>query len=417
MSYAELDRLSNRVAHALIDLGGEEPLAMVAPLEPASIVVMLGALKAGRVLIPLDPREPAARARLVVDELGAVRLPESFKELASTSEQDPLYSHDPDGATLVYFTSGSTGRPKGIVKGHGRLISASVGFAFDPDDRFAIITPLAFAGSITPVFGTLLSGGTGCLFDPMSRGIDLLAEWIDEAGITIIQTSPSVLRTIAQELDAQGRRVDSVRLAILVGEPCHWDRLVGVRRVLPRATITDVYGTSEAGYVASTTLGPEELLAPGLLPFRSLFPGQSVEIVDDLGRPVPMEATGEILVRGSDVSLGYWGEPDEAAERFGYEADGVRSIRTGDRGRLLADGTLEHLGRADLRVKVNGQMVDLEEVERALEGLDGIDGAVVSPVADASGDTRLVGHILRSGTAECGRRSSGDPLPCGYLRS
>lgn len=400
MTYTELDRLSNRVAHGLIERGGEEPLALVAPLDLSSVIVMLGALKARRVLVPLDPREPPARVRLVVEEFGAAMISAaSFEQLASTSDRDPFLSHDPDAATFVYFTSGSTGRPKGIAKGHGRLISAALGFAFAPEDRFAIITPLAFAGSITPVFGTLLSGATGCLFDPVADGIDLLAEWIDEVRITVVQTSPSVLQAIAQELEAQGRRVGSVRLAILVGEPCHWDRLEDVRRVLPAATITDVYGTSEAGYVAANSLSPGERLPNGRLPFRSLFPGQSVEIVDDLGHSLPVETAGEIMVRGSDVALGYWGQPDDPVQRFGYERHGVRSIRTGDRGRLLKDGTLEHLGRADLRVKVNGQMVDLEEVERALEVLDGVQGAVISPVPETGGDTRLVAYVVGDGRA------------------
>ncbi len=401
LTYAELDRLSNRVAHALLERGGDEPVAMVAPLEAAPIIAMIGALKAGRVFAPLDPRDPPARIRLVCEHLGALMLsPDALTELSSDREDDPLLCASASAPTLVYFTSGSTGRPKGTIKSHERLTSVAIGWEFTPKDRLAIIVPLAFAGSITPIFGTLLSGATGCMFDPAARGIGAFAEWSVNAEITVLQTAPSALRALARELEERRQRVESVRLAILVGEPCHWEQLEGARRVLPEATIANVYGTSEAGYVAATVIDAREPLDGDLLPFRRCFPGQTVEIVDESGRPLAAGEAGEILVRGKDVSLGYWKEPHAAARRFGDEVGGVRSVRTGDRGRLLPDGSLEHLGRLDLRVKVHGQMVDLEEVEHVLTALPGVGEAVVSPVPGQDGDTKLVAHVLAKGEAK-----------------
>ncbi len=210
LSYRELDRLSNRIANGLLARGGEQPLAMVAPLEPLPIIVMLGALKAGRIFVPLDPRDPSERLARVREQLGAWAVTANqLEELSSGSEEDPGLAPDPSGRTLVYFTSGSSGEPKGTVKSHEQLTSPASTFALESEDRFAVIVPLSFAASITPIFGTLLSGGTACLFDPITRGLPALAEWIDDAHITVLKTSPSALRMSCDQ--SRGERPTGVR--------------------------------------------------------------------------------------------------------------------------------------------------------------------------------------------------------------
>ncbi len=396
LSYRELDRLSNRIANGLLARGGEQPLAMVAPLEPLPIIVMLGALKAGRIFVPLDPRDPPERLALVLEQVAALRVSaEELEPLSASHEDDPSLSLDPGQRAIVHFTSGSSGRPRGIVRTHGQLALARGFFGVGPDDRFAIIVPLSFAGSIGPVFSTLFSGATGCLFDPTKEGIESLVEWIGDAAVTVLQSSPSVLRTIAASLDERGRTVRSVRLAVVGGEPCRGEDLGVVRRVLPAAAIANHYGSSEAGYVGETRIEPGVELPGGPISFQRIM--QEVTIVDDLGQPVEQGETGEIVVRGPAVAPGYWAEPDEAEQRLVIDENGVRSARTGDRGRFLPDGSLEHLGRADLRVKVHGQMVDPQAVEHALRALPDVEEAVVSAVPGRDGDLRLVAHVLPKG--------------------
>ncbi len=359
---------------------------------------MIGALKAGRIFVPLDARDPPERLALVLEQVGALRVSvEELERLSASPEDDPGLSLDPDQRAIVHFTSGSSGRPKGIVRTHDQLALARGFFGIGPDDRFAIIVPLSFAGSIGPVFSTLFSGATACLFDPTKEGIGLLAEWIGDAAVTALQTSPSVLRTIAAALDDRGRTVRSVRLAVVGGEPCRGEDLDVVRRVLPAAAILNHYGSSEAGYVGETRIEPGVQLPSGPISFRRIM--QEVTILDDLGQPVEPGETGEIVVRGPAVAPGYWAEPDEAEQRLVIDENGVRSARTGDRGRFLPDGSLEHLGRADLRVKVHGQMVDPQAVEHALVSLPEVAEAVVSAVPGRDGNLRLIAHVLPSDSA------------------
>jgi acyl-CoA synthetase (AMP-forming)/AMP-acid ligase II/thioesterase domain-containing protein/acyl carrier protein len=396
LTYAEVDALSNRIAHGLLARGGREPLAMVAHLEPMSVIVMLGALKAGRAFAPLDPRDPPERVQRIREQLGAllVSRDDAIDRLAVERADDPALALDPQQPSLVNFTSGSTGRPKGTVKSHRQLSWAPVGCGVTPDDRFAITLPLSFGAGHAPVLGALLVGACGCFFDPIEHGIEAMADWLAASGVTMHMTSPSALRATASALEASGRAAESVRLVILGGEGCEAHHLQVARRVLPEAVMMNVYGSTEAGFIASTSIAPGEQLVDGPIPLTRVFPWHSVDIVDQDGHPIPIGDTGEIVVRGPDIALGYWEDPEEEKQRF-ITLDGLeRAVRTGDRGRLRPDGTLEHLGRVDLRVKVHGQMVDLQAVEQELAELPAVREAIVSAVSDADGDVRLVAHVV-----------------------
>lgn len=395
LTYRELDRQSNRVARSLLSTGRRVPVVVTASLSIDTIVVMLGALKAGRILAPLDPRDPPDRVAHVRACLGAVDVIDAATAWAERDD-DPGVRLGAQQPSIVYFTSGSNGLPKGVLKSHVQLVHAADAGFIHAADRVALALPLAFAASITPVFGTLLSGATGCLFDPAVHGVIALADWLETAGVTVIQTPPSALRTMAVHLEARDHRLPSVRLAIVGGEACRASDLAGARRVMPGATILNLYGASEAGYVAFTTVAPGQPLTDDLAVFRHTLPWQTVDVIDDAGRPVPDGEPGEIRVRGADISLRYWNAPPEGERDFTDEPDGTRSIRTGDCGRRRADGALEQLGRLDLRVKMRGHMVDLQAVERALTAVPGIREAAVSAVVDRTRDVRLVAHLVAS---------------------
>ena len=394
LTFVELDALSNGVAHRLLEQDGDGPLVMVAPLEPTTIAVMLGALKAGRPFAPLDPRDPPERVRLISERLRVT--PVSVDDLldgAAPREDDPGLPIDPYQPSLINFTSGSTGRPKGTVKSHHQLTWAPVACGIEPGDRVSFTLPLAFGAAAGPALGALLGGACGCLFDPAVHGIEAMADWIVDAGITMHLTSTSALRATVEALERADRRAESVRFLLVGGEPCGGGDLRAARRVMPDATVGVIYGATEAGFIATTTIEPGVPLDDGPVTFDRIYPWQEVEVIGESGARVPAGETGEIVVRGPDVSLGYWEDPEEEARRFVPAGGCARSVRTGDRGRLLPGGRLELLGRVDLRVKVRGQMVDPQAVEHALGELPDVREAVVSAVS-VENETRLVAHVL-----------------------
>src|SRR5262249_8007943 len=143
------------------------------------------------------------------------------------------------------------------------------------------------------------------------------------------------------------------------------------------------------------------------VPVGHPWPWFDVTIVDDAGRPVPDGEAGEIWATGPGAALAYYDEPALTSERFIDHLDGRRTVCTGDRGRFRPDGMLEHLGRMDRRVKVNGQLVDLSQVEREVKQLPGVRNAVVSDVPTADGGHRIVAHVIVDATP---------PITVGQLR-
>ncbi len=398
LTFGELDRLTNRVAQHLLARGGNEPIAALGPIEPASLVLAYGALKAGRIWSPLDPRDPPERTRAIVEQLGGLLVRSGeLDNLLSDCDDDPGLELDPFAPAVVYFTSGSTGRPKGAVKCHQEFIWLRRLCETRPGDRFALVAPLAFTASYLPVFGGLLGGATVCCFDPAARGIGQVGAWLEDSRITLFFSAPSVLHAVGTVMESQDRKADSVRLAIVAGELCRGVDLEAPRRTMPNAAVINLYGSSEAGTIVTTRIAPGEEVEGGPIPLREVCPWISVQIVDAAGNPMPTGEAGDIRVRGREVSLGYWNDPEQTAERFLPASDGERIVVTGDRGRVLQDGSLEHLGRSDRRVKVHGQTVDPEEVENALAALPAVREAVVSAVWGADGSTALVAHVVPDG--------------------
>lgn len=391
LTYAELDRAANRFAQWLIARGGDAPIALVAAHEPASLIALLGTLKTGRVFVPLDPRDTPERIRAACDRVGADLVPDdAVVASAAARGDDPGLVFGAEHPSLIYFSSGSTGVPCAGLKTHG-LLTMPLVYGFEPDDRCGLVLPLAFGATIGPMFGALCSGATVCIFDPVVHGVPAMADWLDRDRITIVGTAPSVLRAAAAALDSQQRRATHMRRVTIGGEPMRLADLEVIRRVFPAATIVNHYGATEASFVACSVIAPDTPLDASVLPFRTVFPDQRVTIVDEHGIECPTGTAGEIVVSGGHVALRYWGGHDEQSRWT--EVDGVRTFYTRDRGRFLPDGSLEHLGRMDDRVKVHGQSVDIAAVERALRGIDGVADAAVAAAADRDGRPRLVAYI------------------------
>jgi amino acid adenylation domain-containing protein len=410
ITYREFDLASNKIANALVALGDDRPIVLVAPQTIESIVLMWGCVKAGRLVVPLDPRWPieqwleVARAtdgRLVVpDETTRARLGSApadamlGSDLRSDDDTDPDVALDPDAPITVLFTSGSTGTPKGTIVGHQNLLRGLDLFDAGPTDRLAIAVPLGFMTGAQSSLGIVLTGASGHLFDLTARDITDFPAWLASNDITLLALPVTLLGTVASLVNQSGRPIDSLRWVSHGGEAISAQHLVDCRRAFPTASFRYGYGMTETGWITDNELVSAVMPVGGVFPAGRPSPAARLEIVDDDGQPVPDGEEGEIWVTAPQVALGYWKQPALTAERFIFHADGTRTVRTGDRGRLRSDGTLEVCGRMDRRVKVNGQLVDLSVVEQELQLLAKVRDAIVSSVPTDEGGHRVVAHVV-----------------------
>lgn len=418
LTFRELAGVSaNAAASVLSACSPGDKVALLSDLSVESIAGMLGITAAGCGYVPVDWTEPVARAgkKLVDSGASLIVLSPGLETLAA--EMAPklrqivvnVGEHPPDGSirfpTLspaahfnLIYTSGSTGQPKGVIQNHRNVVfdthaSTSL-FPIDLDDRFGLVIPLTFGASVSDVAGALLNGARLDLFDLKSHGVDAMATWMSDRRITVTHLVPTILRRWLSSVDQTGLYPD-LRLIKAGGEPVFPSDLgLFSSRFGTGCLLRNGLGTTETYLVAAAFFAPGDDVESSVVPVGEPAPGRSVAVVDADRDVVATGEVGEILVTSLHLSPGYWNNPEATDASFATAADGQRTYRTGDLGRIRPDGQLEHLGRVDDMVKVMGQRVHLTEIENAISELEGVREACVLPKRDQKGDTRLVAYVV-----------------------
>ena len=428
VTYAELDRLSDRLAARLVD-GGVRPGDRVGLLVERSAelpISVLGALKAGAAYVPLDPSYPAPRLRYLVDDagigvvVGAAGVLDGLEgvrlhPVETAGDVPPLPVVDVVGTDLAYVihTSGSTGNPKGCMVSHDCVLAFLRGalsrFDLDEHDRVALFHPFVFDASVWELWAALATGATAVVAPARAAQHlpDFLALMLRES-VTFNSQVPTSFRALVEAHDAAGRPALALRYLVLGGEPVELDVVARflANHPAPSPTVVNVYGPTEATCITTTrTLTPDDLEGRVRSPIGRPLPHLRVDVRDSRLDPVPDGETGELLVAGPGVALGYIGRPDLTAERF-VVLDGPdgpdRYYRTGDLARRLSDGSFDYVGRADDQVKVRGVRIELGEVEAALRSSDLVADAAATVVNTALGAQFLVACVVPAASAPVG---------------
>jgi amino acid adenylation domain-containing protein/non-ribosomal peptide synthase protein (TIGR01720 family) len=428
LTYRDLDRRSNRLAHALVRRG-------VAPGDTVGICLerserwaaaILGALKAGAAYLPLDPGYPRERlelclgdagVRVVISEEGAHdRLPEDPGRTVlrlDADEPEDLPCHDPEApawpesAAYVMYTSGSTGRPKAITVSHANVARLFTGtehwFRSAPDDVWTLFHSFAFDFSVWEIWGALLYGGRLAVVpfwatrSPRDLCRLLLAE-----GVTVLSQTPSAFRQLmAAEAESGERRQRlALRCVVFGGEALEpaalrpWVARHGARG--PR--LINMYGITETTvHVTYRPLLETEVERGVPSVIGGPIPDLETHVLDPWGEPCPLSVAGEMVVGGAGVTRGYR-RPGLTAAAFVPDhlsgRPGDRLYRSGDLARRLPGGDLQFLGRLDHQVKVRGFRIEPGEIETALAAHPRVAGALVLLRADPPGEPRLVAYVV-----------------------
>ncbi|HLN61119.1 MAG TPA: amino acid adenylation domain-containing protein [Symbiobacteriaceae bacterium] len=424
LSYAELNRCANRVAHFLRKRGVTRGTLVAVGMERSveMVVGLLAILKAGAAYIPIDPTYPDERvAAMLEDAAPAVLLTQSHLQArfagkascvialdgeAAQIAQEPGTNPDVDveGEDLAYviFTSGSTGRPKGAMNSHGgisnRLLWMQEAYQLGPDDAVLQKTPFSFDVSVWEFFWPLMTGARLVMARPGGhKDVEYLTEVITSERVTTLHFVPSMLQMFLHGEHVE--RCTSLRRVICSGEALSYELQERFFERL-KADLHNLYGPTEAAVdVTYWQCRPHD--ERRLVPIGRPVANTQMHLLDAYQQPVPIGVVGELYIGGVQVGKGYLNRPDLTVERFvtlDLGAGPERLYRTGDLGRWLQDGTIEYLGRTDGQVKVRGVRMELGEIEAALRQHPAIKEALVLVHRVSDADVRLVAYY--TGAAE-----------------
>jgi amino acid adenylation domain-containing protein len=441
ITYAELDRESNKLVHLLLSLKIEKGDRVGLYLDRGvdAIIAACAVLKTGATYVPIDPAGPPRRVSYIIEKCGIKTLVTVQEKLAKIEKAFPenvplvyavlLNMTEPvpalgsvkliNGRSIpdefgknapavnvidsdiayILFTSGSTGNPKGVMLSHQNSLtfvnSACDFFQIKKEDRFSNIAPLHFDMSIFDIF-VAFKASACVVVVPEAAAIfpAKLAEYISEKKISVWNSVPSALSLLATYKNLDSRDLSSLRLILFAGEmfPLKYLRLL--RDAIPSARFCNMYGQTEAN--SSTYYWVDQLPADdkGGLPIGKSLPNFEVFALDENGiRITAPGLEGELYVRASTVALGYWGEPEKTENAFvknPLRPDlRERVYKTGDLVHLDSDGNYVFSGRKDHMIKSRGYRIEIGEIETVLCSHPAIKNAVVIPIPD-----ELIGNRL-----------------------
>ncbi|OQE46721.1 hypothetical protein PENCOP_c001G06210 [Penicillium coprophilum] len=435
-TYGELDRLSSVVAAQVVKLRVDSHLLgpnMLVPLcfekSKWTIVSMLGVIKSGAGFVLLDPSLPQARLQSMLRKVGSklllssqanmdlsrrlseivVQIGPDLSHISNTvldNPSDSLSSYATSYATspaplfqspsrvfYAVFTSGSTGAPKGVLVSHVNFCSAvryqSDLLGFTRKSRVLDFASYAFDAAIHNVILTLVAGGCLCIPSEKDR-VDNIGDIIFTMRPTIVNLTPTVARLLDPET-TQG-----LQTLILLGEPVTTGDIE--RWQSQEIQIINAYGPAECTPIST-------IHAFGSNTDRIIRIGKGVGLVtwivdpEDHNRLLPLGCTGELLLEGPLVGIGYMGDPEKTAEAFIEDPEWLlrgsntrsgchgRLYKTGDLVQYNEDGSLTFMGRKDTQVKIRGQRFELGEVEHHIQNCLPKVSQVIAEVVVLEGET------------------------------
>lgn len=398
VSYRTLIAAGKAVAHRLSSEGVRpgDIVPLVLPRSAQLIAVQLGVLMAGAGYAVLDPRWPESRIASILSQLDdpvvvgrpGIGLgitcplePVPLAELASGAQAAPVLS-GPEDIAMVFFTSGSTGVPKGVLVPH-RAVTRMFGPDGLPGFGPGHVTPQVAPGSwdmyAFELWGQLTTGGTSVVVEESHLMPSRLRDLVAEEGVDTVWLTTSLFNLIVDEdLDA----FKGVQ-ELYVGGEKQSPRHVGIfLDRFPEIPLWNGFGPAENGMLTTVhRMRPSDVDVPGGIPAGVPVPGTEVVILRDDGSPAPAGEPGEIVALGSGVALGYLGDERLSRERFPRPG----AYRTGDVGLLDAEGVLHYRGRRDRQVKLNGNRIELGDVEAAAAAVPQIRTCAAVARTDADG--------------------------------
>ncbi len=450
LSYEQLSRRANGLARALLASGlkRRDRVAVLLGRGLNVPVGFYGVLASGGILVPVDPKSPVEQIVRILRATGATHLvsePDKrnvvlkalancpdlshvigldsedgmrFECLPWSTVDDEASDRQPDVGVIgldpayVLHTSGSTGIPKLIQHSHASAMSfvdwAANEYALTSDDRLTNHSSHHTCFATFDYYAAARVGATTVILTPallMMPGS--LASLLEDERISVWYSVPTALVQLTLRGDLDSRSLSALRWVLFAGERFPQKHLRRIMEQLPSARFSHVYGSTETNVCTYYHLPTAGELGHSL-PIGKACSNSDTLVVDHDLQPVAGGDEGELLVRGSTVMSGYWGEPERNREVLVRRpsAGALEEVyfRTGDRVRMLDDGNLTFVARADLQIKVRGHRVELEEVETALLSLEMVEAAAAFAIPDGESSSAIrAAVVVAAGSASTER--------------
>ncbi|MFC3265687.1 Pls/PosA family non-ribosomal peptide synthetase, partial [Camelimonas abortus] len=415
-TYAEAEALTAAIARALVarGVGPGAVVGLWAPRGVDLLAAQAAIARTGAAWLPFDADAPVERIAVCLKDAGAAGLVtceafagraegpgaacwtiETLRAEGAAGHPAPLPDPrarglGPDSPAYVIYTSGSTGAPKGIVVSQRNIChflrAANEVYGVGPDDVVFQGASLAFDLSMEEVWVPYLAGATLHVATPeVMNDIENLPGRLAAAGVTVLDTVPTLLAMLPDD-------IPSLRVILLGGEAL--PPALAERWAKPGRRLFNTYGPTEATVVATVA----EIVPGRPVTIGRPLPNYTCHVVDEALRPAPPGVTGELLIGGPGVAMGYLGRPELTAEKFIANPFGDAGgepvlYRSGDAVSLTEDGELAFHGRIDDQVKIRGFRVELGEIEAALCDFPDVAQAAVV-VREDSGVERLTAFLV-----------------------
>ncbi|MCW1243504.1 amino acid adenylation domain-containing protein, partial [Pseudomonas sp. SAICEU22] len=441
LSYGELNRRANQVAHYLRSrgVGANRPVALCVERSLELLVGLLGILKSGGAYVPLDPTYPVDRLAYMLEdaqptlflgqqglleqlgaELPRLRLDSDATLFADQPDSNPVPLAGPQDLAYIMYTSGSTGKPKGTLVTNGSVVNlawARIHGLYrrytDQPMRTSFNYSFAFDSSVAELI--LLLDGHSLYLTPeeVRYDPDALAGFFRETRLEAFECTPAQLKALLESDGVRRGEVYLPRFVLFGGDAVDaqlWQRLPSITGT----RFFNTYGPTECT-VDATGCAVDDF------PQRPIIgrPIANVHtyVLDAFLNPMPVGVPGELHIGGAGVTLGYLNRAEQTAKVFIEDPfsslPGARMYKSGDLVRWLPDGQLEYLGRMDHQVKIRGFRVELGEIETLIGAQPGVRQAVVLAREDVPGDKRLVAYVTCDQPADihAWRKTMGAALP------
>ncbi len=396
------------------------------------VIGLMGALKAGKAYVPLDPSYPGERlkymledsdARFIITDNANYGLAERLKELVNRNiaivnlneiengkketAENPGVTINPKYLAYILYTSGSTGQPKGVMQNHRNVLHFARVYAnalhLNSNDRLTLFSSYSFDAAKMDIYGALLNGGTLFPLDIKKEGnLSCLAQWLEAEDITVYHSIPMVYRYFADQLTGI-ENFKHLRLIVLGGEVVFKKDVEMYKKYFPaRCLFVNGLGPTESTVTLQYFIDKNTEISKEAVPVGYPAAETEVLLLDEDDREIEGYGIGEIVYKSDYLALGYLNNREKTDEVFVKNplTRRDRVYRSGDLGRRVGDGSIEYMGRKDFQVKVRGYRIELQEIEGKLDNMPGIKKSAVICKQDERDESYLTAYYMEVNGAE-----------------